>query len=265
MVQGLARAAWAYRGFILGSVRREFQARYRSSMLGAAWTVLNPLAMIVVYTLIFSQLMQARLPGVTGEFAYSIYLCAGIFAWGLFAEIVGRSQTMFLDNANLLKKLSFPRICVPLVVIGSALTNFAVILAIFLCFLLFSGNFPGVVVLAILPLLLLEVALAVALGLLLGVLNVFFRDVGQLFGIVLQFWFWLTPIVYPASVVPEVARPLIALNPMTPLMTAWQTIFVQGRTPEWDSLLPVALLAFLLGMAGLALFRRRGGEMVDEL
>ena len=87
----LIRAIWAYRGFIPGSVKREFQAQYRNSLLGARWTVLNPLAMIVVYTVIFSQVMRARLPGVDSAFAYSIYLCAGILTWGLFAEIIARA------------------------------------------------------------------------------------------------------------------------------------------------------------------------------
>ncbi|MBP9800236.1 MAG: ABC transporter permease [Sterolibacterium sp.] len=261
----LLRAVWSYRGFILGSVQREFQARYRSSLLGALWAILNPLAMIAVYTLVFSQLMQARLPEVRGEYAYSIYLCAGVFAWGLFAEITGRAQTMFLDNANLLKKLSFPRICLPLVVTLNALTNFAIIFILFLLFLLFSGQFPGLVVLAALPLLLLQTAFALALGLILGVLNVFFRDVGQLFGILLQFWFWLTPIVYPASIIPEAVRPLLALNPLIPLIQAWQGVFVQGVWPVWSSLLPLLGLSLLLAILGLRLFRQRAGDLVDEL
>ncbi len=265
MALGLARAAWLYRGFIGGSVKREFQSRYRNSMLGAAWMILNPLAMIVVYTLVFSQLMKARLPGIDNDLAYSIYLCAGVFAWGLFAEIVGRSQTMFLDNANLLKKLSFPRICLPIVVVLNATVNFAIIFTLFTGFLLLSGNFPGLVFVAALPLLVLQIAFAIGLGMLLGVLNVFFRDVGQFFGIFLQFWFWLTPIVYPAGVVPNAVRPLLELNPMTHIVAAWQGIFVSGAWPDWSSLWPTALLTIMLGVAGLALFRRRAGEMVDEL
>ncbi|MBP9714561.1 MAG: ABC transporter permease [Sterolibacterium sp.] len=261
----LARAAWGYRGFILGSVQREFQARYRNSMLGAVWVVLNPLAMIAVYTLVFSQLMKARLPGVDSEFAYSIYLCAGIFAWGLFAEITTRAQTMFLDNANLLKKLSFPRICLPIIVVISATLNFAIIFGLFSGFLLLSGHFPGLVYVAVLPLLLLQTAFAIGLGMTLGVLNVFFRDVGQFFGILLQFWFWLTPIVYSATIVPPTARPLLELNPLTALITAWQGIFVNAAWPHWSSLLPLSLLTLLLCSAGLLLFRRRAGELVDEL
>src|SRR3546814_4309331 len=103
-------AIWSYRGIILGSVKGEFQLKYRNSLLGSAWTVLNPLARSLVYTVIFSQIMRAKLPGIDSTFAYSIYLCAGLLTWGLFAEIVGRSQNVFLEHANLLKKLSFPRL-----------------------------------------------------------------------------------------------------------------------------------------------------------
>ncbi len=265
MATSLLRAAWSYRGFILGSVQREFQARYRSSMLGGLWAILNPLAMIAIYTLVFSQLMKARLPGVSTEYAYSIYLCAGVFTWGLFAEITGRAQTMFLEHANLLKKLNFPRICLPIIVVLNALINFVIVFVLFLAFLLASGHLPGFVILAAFPLLLIELIFAIGLGLLLGVLNVFFRDVGQLFGILLQFWFWLTPIVYPASIIPEAVRPWVALNPMTPLISAWQALFVQGHWPQWMNLLPVTLLGLLLCALGLYLFRRRSGEMVDEL
>jgi lipopolysaccharide transport system permease protein len=116
---GMPGALWAYRGFIVASAMREFQSKYRNSLLGAAWTVINPLAMIIVYTVIFSQTMRAKLPGVDSTFAYSIYLCAGVLTWGLFAEIVGRGQNVFLENANLLKKLSFPRLCLPVVVVAN--------------------------------------------------------------------------------------------------------------------------------------------------
>ena len=99
----IIKAVWAYRGFVTGSVKREFQSKYQNSVLGAAWTIFNPLAMILVYTVIFAQVMHARLPGMDNTFAYSIYLCAGILTWGMFAEITGRAQNIFLDNANLLK------------------------------------------------------------------------------------------------------------------------------------------------------------------
>ena len=198
----ILKPLWAYRGFILGSVKREFQFKYKESLICSAWAVINPLAMIVVYTVIFSQVMRTRLPGTDSSFAYSIYLCAGLLSWGLFSEIALRAQNIFLENANLLKKISFPRLCLPVVVVINALLNFCVIFGLFTVFLLLSGNFPGLTYLALAPLLLILVAMAIGLGVTLGVLHVFFRDVGQFFGIVLQFWFWFTPIVYPVSILP---------------------------------------------------------------
>ena len=104
----MLRSIWAYRGFVLGSVKREFQSKYRNSLLGMGWSVINTLAMIVVYTVIFSQVMKAKLPGLDTTFAYSIYLCSGVLTWGLFSEMMTRSQNLFLDNSNLLKKINFP-------------------------------------------------------------------------------------------------------------------------------------------------------------
>ena len=264
-MNNIVSALWAYRGFVFGSVGREFQSKYRNSILGVAWTILNPLAMVTVYTVIFSSVMQAKLPGMDDTFSYSIYLCAGIFTWGLFAEITGRGQNVFLENANLLKKLSFPRLCLPVIVVFNALLNFGIIFGLFLLFLLLTGRLPGWALLGLIPVLIIQIAFAAGLGVILGVLNVFFRDVGQFFGIVLQFWFWFTPIVYPITIIPENFRSLLMLNPMMPLIGAYQTILVNGRWPDWQSLLPAALLGLLFCMLAIYLFRKRSGEMVDEL
>lgn len=259
------RSIYAYRGFILGSVQREFQSKYRNSLLGAVWTIVNPLAMILVYTVVFSQVMRAKLPGVDTTFAYSIYLCAGTLTWGLFAEIVNRAQNMFLDNANMLKKISFPRICLPVIVVANSLLNFIIIFGLFSLFLVISGNFPGKALFAIFPLLLILLLFSTGLGITLGVLNVFFRDVGQFFNIFLQFWFWFTPVVYPATIIPERLRPLMHVNPMAALVEGFQAILVQGVWPNWHSLWLVTSLSLLFPMLGLFLFRKHSGEMVDEL
>lgn len=256
---------WAYRGFVLGSVKREFQSKYRNSMLGMAWTLINPLAMIVVYTLIFSQVMQAKLPGISSTFAYSIYLCAGVLTWGYFAEVVTRCQSMFLDNANVIKKMNFPRTTLPIIVVLSASLNFAIVLALFVGFLLLSGNFPGWVVLGILPVLLLQVVFATGLGMVLGVLHVFFRDVGQFFAIFLQFWFWLTPVVYPASILPEAFRPYMAINPMASVISAYQNVLVNQQWPIWRDLWLTVCVALVLCVLGAYLFKRNVADMVDEL
>lgn len=165
----MTRTLWNYRGFILGSVKREFQSRYRNSLLGAAWTILQPLAMITVYTVVFSELMRARLPGIDRAYAYSMFLCAGLLTWGLFAEILQRGQNVFLDNGNLIKKLSFPRICLPVITVINALVNFGITFTLFILFLLAVHSFPGTVVLYTIPVLVIQIALAAGIGTIAGV------------------------------------------------------------------------------------------------
>jgi lipopolysaccharide transport system permease protein len=135
----------------------------------------------------------------------------------------------------------------------------------FSVFLVISGNVPGWQYVALFPLLAIQVVFAIGLGIALGVLNVFFRDVGQFFTIFLQFWFWLTPIVYPVSILPDGIRQLMQLNPMASLMAAYQTILVNSQWPQWHTLWPTALTALLLCALSLHLYRKHSGEMVDEL
>jgi len=227
--------------------------------------VLQPLAMIVVYTLIFSQVMKTRLPDTNNTFSYSIYLCAGLLTWGLFAEITGRAQNVFLEHANLIKKINFPRICLPIIIVLNASINFAIIFGLFLIFLIFSGNFPGVNFLAIIPVLIIQTLFSIGLGMVLGVLNVFFRDVGQFFIVLLQFWFWLTPVVYTLSIVPTWIQTYLRWNPMTPLIGAYQDILVHATWPRWNTLWLPGVCSVLLCFWGMRLFRKRVGEMVDEL
>ena len=261
----LMRELWAYRGFVLSSVKREFQIKYTNSLFGFAWNVINPLAMIIVYTVIFAQVMRARLPGVDNTFAYSIFLCAGILTWGLFAEITGRSQTMFIENANLLKKLRFPRICLPAVVVANALLNFTIVFTLFTAFLLISGNFPGPAYFALFPVLVLLLAFSTGLGMVLGVLNVFFRDVGQAFGVIITVWFWFTPIVYSPTILLPWVQKLMAFNPLAAFIGAVQGVLVRGAWPAWGNLSYMAGCALLLCFFGLRLFREHSAEMVDEL
>lgn len=221
--------------------------------------------MIAVYTVIFSQVMGSRMPGVSSIFGYSIYLCAGMITWGLFSEIVVRSQNVFVDNANLLKKLSFPRVALPSIVVLSAVMNFVIIFSLFSVFLIFTNNFPGIVFIALIPLLLVQIIFSVGLGITLGVLNVFFRDVGQFMTIFMQFWFWFTPVVYPWSILPPSVARIVELNPMANLVRGYQTILVNGQLPNWATIWPTLLLSLLLCALGLYLFRRHSGEMVDEL
>lgn len=255
----------AYRGFIISAVRREFSVRYARSLLGVGWALLQPVALIFVYTLIFSKLMAERLPLDGSPFGYGLYLCAGLFAWSLHAEIVTRSANMFLEQAALLKKVAFPRLCVPAIVGLGATLNYLIVLALFLVVLVALGRSPGLGVLMLIPLLAAQLIFSLGVGLIVGVLNVFFRDVGHLVAIGLQLWFWLTPIVYPADILPESVRALLALNPMATLIAAWQKALVFHSDPGWGAIGLVVLASSLLMAFGVWLLGRFGDDMMDEL
>jgi len=265
MVKQHVSAILAYRDFIFASIRREFEVKYLNSALGALWTVINPLALILIYTLVFSRIMRARLPDVDGTYAYSIYLCVGILLWSLFSEIALKAQMVFLEQANLLKKVNFPRLCLPIVVVGNGLLNFLIISSLFAVFLALVGSLPGVTVLALLPVVALTVWFAIALGISLGILNVFFRDVGHFFSVALQFWLWLTPVVYPLSILPPVAQGLVALNPLAGLISAARDVVLRQMWPDWFSLVPALAVAILMSAVAVRLYLRCGAEMQDEL
>src|SRR5262249_12454237 len=155
------------------------------------------------------------------------------------------------------------RVALPVYAFLSASVNFSIIWGLFLGFLLVTGRWPGWPLVAIVPLLLVQQVFALGLGLILGVTNVFFRDVAQAIGVALQFWFWLTPIVYPLSAVPERARELIAWNPLYPLIASYQRVIVERAWPLWNQLWLVGALAIAAVVLAEVVFRHLSGAMVD--
>lgn len=264
-MSGIFGTLYNYRGFILSSVKREFQLGYQSSILGPLWLVLQPLSLILVYTLVFSTLMKSKVSMDNGEISYSVYLCSGIIIWTLFCEVITKSTFVFLKNANLIKKISFPKLCLPMIIATNGLLNFAIMLTIFLMVLLVSGDAYWTSMFLIIPIVFLLLAFAIGLGITLGVLNVFFRDVGQSVTVILQFWFWLTPIVYPISILPQTVQQIVAFNPLTGLVIASQQIFMHGKLTGISTILPSVISSILFISLGIYLFKKHGKEMVDEL
>ncbi|CNK63011.1 ABC-2 [Yersinia intermedia] len=258
-------AIYRYRGFIIGSARREFQSRYQSSILGPLWLVIQPLSLILVYTIVFSAIMKAKLPGNPSHVAYSIYLCSGIILWNLFSEVITKSVTVFIRHSNIIKKINFPKICLPVIILVTSAINFLLIFSIFLVFLVLSNSLQGFSILYIIPIVAITLLFSISLGMIIAVLNVFFRDVGQFIIVALQFWFWLTPIVYPVSILPMWVQNVIHYNPLTGLVISAQKIFVSGEVPLLSNLLPSIIATVIFSMLGLSLFRKYGKDMVDEL
>ena len=261
----MLRGLWYYRGFVVSSIRNEFVARFARSRLGGLWMIIHPLTQVAIYALILSNVLAAKLPGIENRYAYALYLMAGMLAWSLFAEIVGRCLTLFIDQGNLMKKMRFPRITLPVIVIGSSLLNNLLLFVAVLAVFALLGQVPGMEVLWLIPLTLVVVALAAGLGLILGVLNVFVRDIGQVVPIVLQIWFWFTPVVYPVGVIPEALRGIMDANPMYPIVDAYHAILVYGQVPDLQHTGAAFFMAIGLMLLGLFMFRRAAPEMVDAL
>lgn len=256
---------WRYRGFVLSSIRNDFSSRFARSRLGGLWMIINPLAQVAIYALILSNVLAAKLPGVDRQYAYALYLMAGMLGWSLFSETITRCLTLFVDQGNLMKKMSFPRITLPFIAIGCSLLNYLLLLGALLVVFAFFGKYPDLIMLWLIPLTLAVVALGFGIGLILGVLNVFVRDVGQVVPILLQVWFWFTPIVYPVNIVPSYIVDFVKANPFYALASSYHQILVYDTAPDLSFLWPTLLISAVLLALGLVMFRRSAPEMVDVL
>lgn len=261
----LLRGAWNYRHFITSSIHADFRSRFARSRLGGLWMIIHPLAQVLIFSFVLSEVMVARMPGISSRYAYAIYLMAGTLAWSLFQDIVQRCLTIFIENGNLLQKIVFPRICLPLIVVGSSVVTNLLLLGVVIITFLLLGHVPAASIVFLPVLILLVVALATGMGICLGVLNVFIRDIGQVIPILLQLGFWFTPIVYLPEIVPQQYRSFLTLNPLYSLVINYHNVLVFGKSPSWQPLIPVALVSFLLLFLGLYLFRKASAEMVDVL
>lgn len=227
--------------------------------------LLQPLAQVLIYSLVLSRIMVAKLPGIDSPYSYSIYLLAGMQAWSLFSEIVTRSMTVFVENGGMLKKIVFPRACLPIITLGSAFVNNLLLFVVMMIVFAMLRHFPIYALLWVPLLMFVTAAFSLGLGLLLGVLNVFVRDVAQFMMVMLQLWFWLTPVVYMSSIIPERLHTAMQFNPMYWVVAAYQDVLVYERLPEPDGLLGVTAAALALLTFSIFLFRRAAPDMVDVL
>lgn len=264
-MDGIVSSVWRYRFFIYSSIKTELKVRFIRSRLGGMWMILHPLSQVIIFAFVLSTVMAARLPGITNKYAYSIYLMSGILSWSLFTEILTRSVNIFIDNGNLLKKMVFPKITLPLIVVGSALANNLLLFAAILFIFGLLGHWPGAAVIWLPVLMIINVAFALGFGLALGVVNVFVRDVGQMVPVGMQFLFWGTPIVYMTTIIPEHYRSLLALNPLSTIVTGYQNVLLYNTAPDWRALIFIMMAAIALLATALWIFRRASPEMVDQL
>lgn len=244
--------------------RRDIAARYRGSMLGAAWAILSPFLMMAIYTIVFSVFLRTRLSDDPSPLAFAFYLLAGLLPWTAFAEAIGRATSIILEHQNLVKKVVFPLEVIPLSVACSALVNHLIALALFLGgVLVFRG---WTFALLLLPLILIPYALLTAgISLLLASLGVYLRDLGQAIGFLITVWLFLTPILYRLETVPSRVQPIIRANPFTAIVTSYRRVILEGQAPEPRDLLWSYLIGVLACVLGLWWFGRTKASFADVL
>lgn len=249
-------------------VQRDLKVRYAGATLGAFWNLIHPLVMILIYIVIFSSLI----PGKSGEKGggYAVHLCSGMLVWLVFAETLGRSGATLTDNANFLRKVSFP----PLVLHASVLFNVLMVysagLVAFWLILTALGGAPPLAGLATLGVMALAGIAASGLGMILSALHVFFRDTAQLVSIMLQIGFWMNPIVYPKSILRNSGWKLVTgildLNPMDAFISTAQQLFGSPSADPAPSA-PIVIFVFpaVCLVAGLLVFRKLLPDVRDSI
>jgi ABC-type polysaccharide/polyol phosphate export permease len=269
MIHGLYR----YRSFIWRHAVTELRHRYAGTGLGVVWNVLHPLALIAVYSLVFTRIMtggggdhvRRPVPGVPEHFAFVLYLCSGLLPWLAFSECVARGCNAFSDNANYLKKLPIPEQVFVAQSAASATMGLVISFSLLLAVSLLLGLQPTWHWLLLpLPLASLQL-LGFGLGLLCGTLNVFFRDIAQLLGITLQVVMWTAPVVYPAEILPRAVQPLLKWHPLVPTLTGTRELFLYRQLPDagyWVGMVVWPTIALLVAWGA---FRKLRAEIRDLL
>jgi lipopolysaccharide transport system permease protein len=263
----------AHRDLIRDFVVKDMRGRFAGSTLGMFWSVVQPLVMIGIFVVVFSRIMGAKLgarvsPGVE----YSVYLCAGLFPWAMFAEHFYRSTNIFLENANLIKKVAFPKEILNVSVAITSLINFLISFTLFILFLAFLQLLTPYRSALALPHLLifygvimLQQLFGFGLGLIFSALNVFFRDIAQFVNVITQLWFWFTPIVYREELLPAGFAPLLRLNPMYYFIKIYHSIFVDQHYPTVRYVVAAGVIAVVTCAAGYLVFRALSDEIPDEI
>lgn len=263
---------WQQRDLIVTFSRRELKSRYKQSLIGWVWSLLNPAATLGIYTLVFSTIFRGEPPVAgNGELrSYTIYLFIGLVCWNFFAGVINSSMGALLGAGSLLKKIYFPPF-VPVIGNGvSALVQTGIELAILFVLLLVFGNLAPVALLA--PVLLLMLAVfALGIGLVISLANVRFRDVGYLTGVVLQLLFYATPIIYPPELIPEETsggfpiRDVLALNPMSEFVGAMRDVLWFQQVPATGDLALLAAMTLGSFLLGWMIFQRNSRDIAEEL
>lgn len=261
-VQGLL-GLYRHRVLILNFVKRDLLARYKGSTMGLFWSVAHPLVMLALYTLVFSGILRVQVGPGEGTKIFALYLLCGMLPWNAFQEGLSRSSSVILDHANLIKRTVFPSEILPTYVVLSSVVNELIGLTILLGATLLTSHAWSAPMILLPVILLLQVGLTLGLAWIIAAINVFLRDIGQLLGVVLTLWLFLTPIFYPPSVIPKSLAWMLLINPMGWVVEAYRSVILRGTLPAAWQVAALALCSTVAFGVGYRLFRRMQPAFAD--
>jgi len=251
---------WAYRELLMVLAQRDIKVRYKQTVLGVAWAVIQPLATMLLFSLVFGRLAKIPSDGLP----YPIFVYAGLLPWTFFANAISTSGNSLVGQQHLISKVYFPRLIIPLSSIGTGLIDFAISALILLALMFYYGIGWSLNLLAVPFLVVVVIFIALGVGTLLSALTVSYRDFRFVIPFMVQFWMWATPVVYPASLFPEKWQWVLFLNPMAGLIEGFRSAFL-NRPFDLTGLaisLSVAMVVFMLGIFYFEKMERRFADII---
>jgi lipopolysaccharide transport system permease protein len=253
------RDLWRFRELLYFLTWRDIKVRYKQTVMGASWAVIQPLVMMLVFALFFGLLSVP-----TDRLPHLLFFYCGLLPWTFFSNAVTQSSVSLVTNSNLITKVYFPRVLIPAATIGACLVDLAVASAILFGLMLYYGFAPGINLLMLPALVVLTLLLSLGLGTWLAALMVKYRDVRHVLPFIFQVWFFLTPIIYPASVVPERWRWVLHLNPMAGVVEGVRSS-VTGRPFDWGALAFTAAATAIVLVCSVYAFNRLERSFADVI
>lgn len=253
------REVWKYRELAYFLTWRDLKVRYKQTVLGAAWAILQPFLSMVVFTVIFGRLLGID----SGDTPYPVFSYTALLPWGVFSKALNDAGRSLVTNRAMITKVYFPRLVIPLASVLSGVVDFLIAFVVLLGMMWYYGISPTVNVWALPLLLCLALVTALGVGLWLSAMNVLYRDIGYIIPFLTQLWFYISPIVYPASKIPAEWQPVYALNPMVGVVEGFRWALLDTGSAPGTMLLVSAAISVLLLASGIYYFRRMERTFAD--
>lgn len=253
------REIWQYRELLYFLAWRDVRVRYKQTVIGAAWAILQPFMTMVVFSVIFGILMEIPTNGVP----YPVFSYVALLPWTFFASALTRSGNSLIYDANLISKVYFPRLIIPIAAVISMLIDFVIAFVILIAMMLFYRIVPSVLIFSLPVFALLAFITALGLGLWLSALNVKYRDIAYVIPFLVQFWLFITPVLYPITIIPKNWQFIYSLNPMVGVIEGFRWALLGQQNIPFILLLLSSLVVLAVFISGLFYFRRMEYEFAD--